>query len=49
MEIFNKIKKEEYTGGLSIYNSKMREIRWENKHSFRYTRIGASVKACAKF
>ncbi len=36
MEIFNKIKEEGYTGEISLYNSKMKGIRWEAGHGFRY-------------
>ena len=36
MEIFNKIKEEGYTGEISLYNSKMKGIRWEARHGFRY-------------
>ena len=36
MEIFNQIKKEGYTGGISLYNSKMKGIRWEVSQKIRY-------------
>ena len=36
MEIFNQIKKEGYTGGISLYNSKMKGIRWEVSQRIRY-------------
>lgn len=36
MEIFNQIKKEGYTGGISLYNSKMKGIRWEVSQKVRY-------------
>lgn len=36
MEIFNQIKTEGYTGGISLYNSKMKGIRWEVSQKIRY-------------
>lgn len=35
-EIFNQIKKEGYTGEISLYNSKMKGIRWEVSQNIRY-------------
>lgn len=35
-EIFHKIKEEGYEGQISLYNSKMKGIRWEVKHMVRY-------------
>lgn len=34
--IFSQIKKEGYTGGISLYNSKMKGIRWEASQKVRY-------------
>lgn len=36
MEIFNQLKMEGYTGGISLYNSKMKGIRWEVSQKIRY-------------
>lgn len=36
MEIFNQIKKEGYAGEISLYNSKMKGLRWEVNHKIRY-------------
>ena len=36
IEIFNQIKKEGYAGGISLYNSKMKGIRWEVSQKIRY-------------
>ena len=36
IEIFNQIKKERYAGGISLYNSKMKGIRWEVSQRIRY-------------
>lgn len=35
-EIFNQIKEEGYTGQISLYNSKMKGIRWETKQRVHY-------------
>ena len=35
-EIFDQIKQEGYTGGISLYNSKMKGIRWEVSQKIRY-------------
>lgn len=35
-EIFDRIKQEGYTGGISLYNSKMKGIRWEVSQKIRY-------------
>ena len=36
MEIFNQIKLEGYTSGISLYNSIMKGIRWEVNHKICY-------------